>query len=127
MSLEETPCWHELPHAPAASSRLADLTELPDGGAHFLGFGPDAAPFRLVLLRSGEKVYGYVNRCAHFGVPLTAKKEHLILKPHESISCNVHYARFRWQDGFCVSGDCAGESLIAVPVVVRDGVVYVAD
>ena len=75
-------------------------------------------PFRYLLLRSGDTVHAYVNRCAHFGVPLAAKPEQLIFKPHASISCNVHYARYRWSDGFCESGDCAGESLLPIPVVV---------
>ena len=69
----------------------------------------------------------YVNRCAHFGVPLAARQEQLIFKPHTSITCNVHYARYRWADGVCESGECEGESLIAVPLDVRaDGTIHIA-
>ena len=92
-------------------------------------FGPGVAaakPFRLLVLRSGETVLGYVNRCAHFGVPLAATQEQLIFKPHVSISCNVHYARYRWQDGICDFGDCEGESLLAVPIKIRDGKIVIA-
>jgi len=80
--------------------------------------------FRLLVLRSGDTCFGYENRCPHFGVPLAARDDQLILKPHLSVSCNTHYARFRWADGYCESGDCAGESLVQVPLVVSDGVVY---
>jgi nitrite reductase/ring-hydroxylating ferredoxin subunit len=59
-----------------------------------------------------------VNRCAHFGVPLAARQDLLIFKPHTSISCNVHYARYRWSDGVCESGDCVGEALLPIPVQV---------
>lgn len=82
--------------------------------------------FRLLLLRSGERCLAYENRCPHFGVPLAARDELLILKPHESVSCNTHYARFRWEDGHCVSGDCEGESLRAIQLFLRDGKVFVA-
>ena len=100
-------------------ARLGDRPgELPDGGAALWSNGDGRDAFRLVILRSGAEAFGYLNRCAHFGVPLSEKPEHLIYTPHVSISCNVHYARYRWTDGYCESGDCKGESLIAVPVSV---------
>ncbi len=113
------PHWSTLPHAPAPGTPLAQRGDLADGAPTMLaldtGGGPDH-PFRLLLLRSGLDVRAFVNRCSHFGVPLAAKQEHLIFKPHTSISCNVHYARFRWADGTCESGECEGEGLVAVPL-----------
>ena len=41
------------------------------------------------------------------------------------VVCSAHGARFRAEDGFCVSGPCAGDSLEAVPVRMEDGVVLV--
>jgi nitrite reductase/ring-hydroxylating ferredoxin subunit len=111
--------WHQLPHAPAPGTELCSLHSLTDGHATLLeldtGGGP-AKPFRLLLLRSGAQVTAFVNRCAHFGVPLAAKQAQLIFKPHTSITCNVHYARYRWADGVCESGECEGESLMPVPL-----------
>ncbi|MBK7006104.1 MAG: hypothetical protein IPH37_14040 [Burkholderiales bacterium] len=49
-------------------------------------------------------------------MPLAARQDLLIFKPHTSITCNVHYARYRWADGTCESGECEGEALIAVPL-----------
>ncbi len=113
------PHWSTLPHAPAPGTRLTMLNDLPDGQATLLaletGGGPQQ-PFRLLLLRSGTQVTAFVNRCAHFGVPLAARQDLLIFKPHTSITCNVHYARYRWADGTCESGECEGEALIAVPL-----------
>lgn len=86
-------------------------------------FPSSAGAFHLLALRSGDHCFGYENRCPHFGVPLAARDAQLIVKPHLSVSCNTHYARFRWQDGFCESGDCAGEYLLAVALAVRDGMV----
>jgi nitrite reductase/ring-hydroxylating ferredoxin subunit len=97
---------------------LGHRDALPDGQATMYTLaGPQ--PFPVLLLRSGEEVKVYANRCAHFGVPLAAKQEQLLFKPHISITCNVHYARYRWADGVCESGECEGESLIAIPVVVN--------
>lgn len=105
---------------------VALLHELADGGAVFWTCGEGKQTFRLIVLRSGEQVFGYVNRCAHFGVPLAEKIEQLIYKPHQSLSCNVHYARYTWREGYCESGDCEGESLLQVPLAVADGVVTIA-
>ena len=122
---QEPPLWHTLPHAPAPGTEVAVLSDLPDGQAtlRIVPSSSDlsqAKPFGLVLLRSGDQVKAYVNRCAHFGVPLAAKQEQLIFKPHISISCNVHYARYRWSDGVCEYGDCEGESLSPVPLHISE-------
>ncbi len=121
--------WYELPNAPAPGTVLAVRNDLPDGTPTMLAAGadtPDAKAFRYLLLRSGDAVHGFVNRCAHFGVPLAERQEQLIYQPHVSLSCNVHYARYRWHDGVCIAGDCVGESLMALPVRVEgDGLVRV--
>jgi nitrite reductase/ring-hydroxylating ferredoxin subunit len=118
--------WNELPGAPEAGFILAKLDIIADGGACLLSLGDGLKPYGVILLRSGDSVFAYVNRCAHFGVPLATKVEYLGSKPHQSIHCSVHYARYRWQDGLCDFGDCKGESLISIPVNVVGGDVVVA-
>ena len=118
--------WKNLPNAPAAGAILARWTDLVDGGAHLTSFGVEPPVFNVILLRSGDEVFAYVNRCMHFGVPLALSTEYLGVKPHISIHCNVHYARYRWRDGFCEAGDCEGESLMAIPVTRVAGNVVVA-
>ena len=117
--------WFDLPRAPAPGTVLGTANELPDGKATLLALdtgGGAAQPFRLLLLRDGAQVRAFVNRCPHFGVPLAAKQALLISKPGNSITCNVHYARFRWSDGVCDSGECVGEGLMPVPLdVSADG------
>lgn len=118
--------WKDLPGAPPTNTEIGQLEEVPDGGAQFYVLGSPDVPFHLLVLRSGEEVFSYVNRCPHFGVPLSAKVDLLPMKPHRTLSCNVHYARFRWRDGYCEFGDCAGESLLPVPVSVVDDVLRIA-
>ena len=112
--------WHEIPQAPVTGTVLGELETLVDGHASMHALNdtatPSDKPFRYLLLRSGSAVRAYVNRCAHFGVPLAARQDLLIFKPHVSVSCNVHYARYRWLDGVCDSGDCAGEALLPIPL-----------
>lgn len=121
MTAPVTPVWHELPNAPPPGTVLGRLEHIKDGEAqmHTVYSANDtsqAKPFGVLLLRSGAQVKAFANRCAHFGVPLAARQDLLKYQPHTSISCNVHYARYRWADGVCDRGDCEGESLIAIPV-----------
>jgi nitrite reductase/ring-hydroxylating ferredoxin subunit len=125
----ETPAlsWNALPGAPLPGTVLAQIDEIDDGGALLLTLENNQSPFRIILLRSAGQVFAYVNRCAHLGVPLAAKTEHLYLKPHQNLTCSVHYARFRWSDGVCDYGDCAGESLLSIPINIIGKTVVVAE
>jgi nitrite reductase/ring-hydroxylating ferredoxin subunit len=101
------------------------LEAVSDGGAYLGVVNIGEQIFRFILLRSGSEVFCYANRCAHFGVPLSNSVERLGVKPHMSIQCEIHYARYRWRDGYCEYGDCMGESLIVVPVEIVDGKVVI--
>ncbi len=122
-------------------SRICRLDDLPDGQVTIVHLAPEvpasaaeptatkstAAQARSALvLRSGEAVHAFENRCPHFGTALAQRQEHMIYVPHTSLSCNVHYARFRWHDGYCESGDCQGESLTPLAVELQDGEVLLA-
>jgi nitrite reductase/ring-hydroxylating ferredoxin subunit len=125
-SITSTPApatWQTLAHAPLPGAPLGQIDDVQDGQVLMrqVFAATDAAqqaPFNILLLRSGNKIMAYANRCAHFGVPLADRQEKLIFQPHTSITCNVHYARYRWNDGVCDKGDCEGEVLIAIPVQV---------
>jgi len=123
--------WHQLPNAPAVGTVLGRIADIQDGQALMHTVYADAAacsgPFAVLLLRSGSEIKAFANRCAHFGVPLAAKQELLKFQPHVSLTCNVHYARYRWSDGVCDRGDCEGESLIAIPIAQdADGSIRIA-
>ena len=113
--------WYAFPAAPAPGKTVCELNAIPDGSGRMFSFSGEGTSFRLLVLRSGERCYGYVNRCPHFGVALAQHDRQLILSAHEFVKCNTHYARFRWEDGYCDSGDCEGESLIPVPLEITEG------
>lgn len=121
--------WHALPEAPPRGYRLGNLRDLVDGQAAMREMQTEGSekPFRYILLRSANHVRAYVNRCAHFGVPLAAQQSQLIFKPHQSLTCNVHYAQYHWDTGTCMSGDCEGESLLPIPLQMdADGNIAIA-
>lgn len=121
--------WQQLAGAPEIGAVVGSLHSFVDGTANMvtlISAGGAASGFKLLVLRTGPQVHAFANRCAHFGVPLAAKPEQLIQTPLKSLTCNVHYARYRWADGACEAGECDGEALTAVPLWVRaDGMVCI--
>ncbi len=120
--------WCDLPGAPAAGTPVGALLSFADGQAAMVSVpaATSGAPeFKLLVLRQGDEVHAFANRCAHFGVPLAAKPEQLIITPLKSLTCNVHYARYAWATGACEAGECDGEALIAVPLDQDQGVLRI--
>ena len=105
--------------------RLCALDDIPDGEAR----GFPAAPggfIGLFAVRRGEGVRVYVNSCPHVGLPLEIQPDRFLDRQGILIVCSAHGARFRVEDGVCVSGPCLGEALEGVPAQIRDGQVFVA-
>ncbi len=108
--------------------QVCPLAAVPDGGVRMIEVaGSDLIPIRLLVLREVERVWGFENRCPHFGVPLAAKEKQLIFEAGVSMTCNTHYARFRWRDGVCDRGDCEGEALTVAALSVSAGWVVLND
>ena len=108
--------WFDLPHAPAPGNVVGTLASFAENQATMVEVAGTAA-FKLLVLRSGNQVHAFANRCAHFGVPLAAQQAQLISTPLKSLTCNVHYARYAWSTGACEAGECDGEALSPVPLV----------
>ena len=95
--------------------------EIPEGGAR--GFPPPpGGDYGLVLIRRGGEVRAYLNSCPHLGLPLESLPDRFLDREGRHLVCTAHGARFRVEDGFCVSGPCAGDSLERVTLRLEDGV-----
>jgi len=103
---------------------LCRLADIPDGGAR--GFAVEGPAFaqRLVVVRRGGAVYGYVNSCPHVPSRLDYFTGEFLDETGRLLECQGHGARFRIEDGVCVEGPCEGESLLPAPVRVADGRVW---
>ncbi|MDB5994444.1 MAG: Ferredoxin subunit of nitrite reductase and ring-hydroxylating dioxygenase [Pseudomonas sp.] len=100
---------------------LCRMDEVEDGGA--LGLPWQQNPEGMVVLRRGDSVWAYVNRCPHFSVPLNFKPQTFCTYRRKVLMCAHHSAMFRFEDGHCVDGPCKGAHLEPVPVRLVDGVV----
>ena len=104
--------------------RLCRLDDVPEGGGKGFWFGEDTARFGVFLIRQGDDIHAYENSCPHRGTPLDWRPDRFLDRDGNHILCATHGALFRIEDGFCLSGPCAGASLRALAVTRRSGALY---
>jgi nitrite reductase/ring-hydroxylating ferredoxin subunit len=108
------------------SQRLCAVAALKDGAAALVGDKSAPAQERILLVRRGARIDGYLNACPHMGLPLDFKPDRLVIGDGAFLRCSHHGAVFRIDDGVCVAGPCPGESLDGVSLRIVDGSVFLA-
>lgn len=103
--------------------RLGDLEE---HGSRAFTVGSGPWPLRGFVVRCGNEVRGYVNRCPHAGHPLDLLPHRFLTPDRALILCSSHGALFEKDAGYCLAGPCAGARLRAVPLEVIGDVVLIA-
>jgi len=106
---------------PARGEVLCSLADLADCDAHTLRFGTRWED-KAILIRAHEGgAVAYLNDCPHFHIPLDTQPGRFLNHTGERFLCANHYARFRFEDGYCDGGVCEGHWLVPVAIEVRDG------
>jgi nitrite reductase/ring-hydroxylating ferredoxin subunit len=113
-------------NAPAIGTDVCGLAEVADGKSRVVVFGKDWHAFELIVVRTGECVWGYVNECKHMPLPLNLLDDHAVETVKHHFLCDHHCASFRFSDGYCVEGPCEGQSLDSVPLAIRGGRIVIA-
>ncbi|HXF08194.1 MAG TPA: Rieske (2Fe-2S) protein [Candidatus Acidoferrales bacterium] len=96
--------------------RICRLSDLPDPGSRGFELGKGEERRSCVLIRRGNAVWAYENRCPHTGAPLDWRPGQVLSPEGTHIQCALHLAQFRMEDGLCIHGPCVGQSLRAVEV-----------
>jgi nitrite reductase/ring-hydroxylating ferredoxin subunit len=120
LSEGEAPLTERLTATPAGV-KLGPLDQIADGAARAFVLEMRAGRFHGFVVRTGEAVHGYVDRCPHMGLPLAQKLDDYV--QDENIVCSWHGAIFAVDNGRCLGGPCPGASLTPWPVSVRDGMI----
>jgi nitrite reductase/ring-hydroxylating ferredoxin subunit len=118
---------HERVWKTPAGVPLCALDALPNPGARNFVLQIREAYFHGFVVRKGDQVFGYVDRCPHAGFPLAQELDRYLTRDGDLIMCSWHGALFRPHDGLCVGGPCGGARLTPWPVEVADGVVRTAE
>ncbi len=104
--------------------RLCALEEIADGRGRGFELEVEGRVLRLFAVRRGGAVYAYWNRCPHRGTPLDWISDEFFDHEGRHLVCSTHGAIFLVEDGSCLAGPCAGDALIPVETVVREGALY---
>ncbi len=110
----------------AAATVLCPLDAIPVPGSKGFTLGRGEAACEIFVVRDANGLRAYRNACPHTGGPLDWTPGRFLTRDGKAILCATHGALFRIDDGYCLRGPCAGQSLTPVPVAVRDGLVVLA-
>jgi nitrite reductase/ring-hydroxylating ferredoxin subunit len=105
---------------------LCTVASLADPGARNFVLQIGEAFFHGFVVRRGDEVTGFVDRCPHMGFPLAQELDRYLTREGDLILCSWHGALFKPDDGKCIGGPCAGHALTPWPVEVVDGMVRTA-
>lgn len=103
---------------------LCRVEDIPDGGARGVSVYV-GEQWDLILMRRGDAVSAFHNECPHAGRNLDYAPG-LFLVKDQHIVCAVHGASFDTLSGDCCGGP-ARSGLVAVPLRIIDGAVWLAD
>jgi nitrite reductase/ring-hydroxylating ferredoxin subunit len=111
----------------AAGTVLARLVDLPDGATMGFDLTEDEWPLRGFLVRVGDNVHAWLNRCPHAGRQLNFMPDRFLTPDGELIQCMAHGALFEKETGLCIAGPCVDESLRRIAVRLAGGEVLLAE
>ncbi len=107
--------------------RLCNIADIDDPGARLFEFGdrnpddPGDWPLSIFVVRQGDRVHAYINRCPHAGHQLNWLGERFLNRERDHILCASHGAMFAIDSGVCVAGPCPGERLVRVDLEIDAG------
>ena len=95
------------------------ISSIPEEGCKSLDIDRGNHVAKVMVLRQGNTILCYHNICPHTGTNLDWMPDQFLNASMTFIQCATHGALFRIEDGYCVSGPCAGQSLFPVEVKVE--------
>lgn len=104
---------------------ICTSAELQDGGdgVRFTVARPGGERAAFVVRFDG-KVYAYLNRCAHVPIELDWLPGRFFDDSRRYLICATHGALYAPDSGRCVGGPCRNGRLEVLPIVERDGGVF---
>ena len=104
---------------------LCPVASVTTGSAVLARLSPTAS---VILLRLADgTLVAWRNACPHMGIELDWEPSRLLTRDGRYVRCTGHGALFRPDNGMCVRGPCAGESLLPIPVHIKNDMVVLDD
>jgi nitrite reductase/ring-hydroxylating ferredoxin subunit len=104
---------------------LCRADEIAEGATRGFVIGGGTERIDVIVSRRGGVVRVFLNSCPHQLTPLETFPDRFLNEDGSLFVCSTHGARFRVDDGYCVSGPCEGKSLRAIPSEIAGGDVVI--
>lgn len=114
-------------HTIDTTRAICRFLDLADPGTRAFTVGSGDWPLRGFVVRKGEQVFAYLNRCPHAGHPLNFLANDFLTPDNSLLMCRSHGACFDVTTGLCVAGPCVGAVLRSIAVRVEHGYVMLVD
>ena len=105
--------------------KLMDVDSLPSYSAREFTLESDSTPVNVFVININHNYFAYENRCPHTGVTLNWQPDQFFDIDNHFVQCSTHGALFRFDDGYCVRGPCAGAKLNNLPLKIEGDAIYV--
>ncbi|HEU4602531.1 MAG TPA: Rieske (2Fe-2S) protein [Steroidobacteraceae bacterium] len=99
--------------------RILSLADLPNPGSREFKIERAQWPLYGFVVRKGDVIAAYLNRCPHAGHPLNLRPDKFFTPDEALLMCNSHGALFEPESGRCVAGPCTGKALVRIPIRVE--------
>jgi nitrite reductase/ring-hydroxylating ferredoxin subunit len=84
----------------------------------------DGREVEAFVVNHAGRLAAYVNRCCHIPMTMDWVENQFLTEDGRFIQCATHGALYEPDSGECVAGPPVGRCLTAVPLEVRDGVIW---
>jgi nitrite reductase/ring-hydroxylating ferredoxin subunit len=101
--------------------------DIVEGEGRGFVFGEDNAREAIFVIRWHGLLHGYRNECPHLGAPIDWPENRFFDKAGDKLMCATHGAVFRPEDGYCIAGPCARQSIERIEISVEDGRIFWLD
>ena len=108
------------------STLLCRTDDIAEGEAKSFIVGEGKDRRDIVVVRRNGRYFAYENSCPHQAMPLETFPDKFLNEDATLFVCSTHGARFRVEDGFCISGPCEGERLRPLQIAVEGDAISLA-
>ena len=106
---------------------ICKRSDLADPGTRSFTMGAGIWPLKGFVVRKGERVFAYLNRCPHQGHPLNWQANEFLTADRSLLVCRSHGACFDVSTGLCVAGPCVGAYLREIEVRIEHDYIMLVD
>ncbi len=103
---------------------LCSATDLAERQPRGFRIGNGQNVLNVLVLKIDGQIHAFENTCPHTGVPLDWGDGRFMDLTGAYLQCSTHGALFRLDDGYCVRGPCARQSLKSLAIRIDEGLVY---